>query len=183
MRVFNVFFNDVLTVACVDTKVYVCLLVWYLFTRLHTCVDWHTCTQVSCEGVKPELELDRKVLQFDQVLIQRKEKRSLYLRNKTHMPVAWRFSGLETLGEDFTFSQETGVVQPLKTDEICVYFRSMKPISVSRKTIRIEVFDVDNIIGIVQTEHIQVTAEAYDVSLDMSFPRSMLNYFFNWFIW
>ena len=131
---------------------------------------------MCCEGVKTELELDRKILQFDQVLIQRKEKRSLFLRNKTHLPVAWRLSGLEALGEEFTFSLETGVVQPGRTDEICVYFRSMKTLNVSRKTIRLEVFDADNIFGIVQTEHIQVNAEAYDVSIDMSFPRSKCVY-------
>ena len=32
-------------------------------------------------------------------------------------------------------------------------------------------YDVDNIMGLVQSENIQVHAEAYDVALDMSFPR------------
>ena len=35
----------------------------------------------------------------------------------------------------------------------------------------IQVSDVDNILGLLQTEVIQVHAEAYDVALDMSFPK------------
>ena len=34
-----------------------------------------------------------------------------------------------------------------------------------------QVSDVDNILGLLQTEVIQVHAEAYDVALDMSFPK------------
>ena len=32
-------------------------------------------------------------------------------------------------------------------------------------------FDADNIIGLIEQEPIQVIAEAYDVALDMSFPK------------
>ena len=35
----------------------------------------------------------------------------------------------------------------------------------------LQVYDVDNIMGLVQSENIQVHAEAYDVALDMSFPK------------
>ena len=34
-----------------------------------------------------------------------------------------------------------------------------------------QVSDVDNVLGLLQTEVIQVHAEAYDVALDMSFPK------------
>ena len=34
-----------------------------------------------------------------------------------------------------------------------------------------QVSDVENILGLLQTEVIQVHAEAYDVALDMSFPK------------
>ena len=36
-----------------------------------------------------------------------------------------------------------------------------------------QVSDVDNILGLLQTEVIQVHAEAYDVALDMSFPKGI----------
>ena len=35
----------------------------------------------------------------------------------------------------------------------------------------LQVSDVEQIIGLVQAENIQVHAEAYDVALDMSFPK------------
>ena len=35
----------------------------------------------------------------------------------------------------------------------------------------IQVSDVDQIMGLVQAENIQVIGEAYDVALDMSFPK------------
>lgn len=34
-----------------------------------------------------------------------------------------------------------------------------------------KVADADGILGIVYTENIQVTAEAYDVALDITFPK------------
>ena len=40
-----------------------------------------------------------------------------------------------------------------------------------KRNIRIEVGDVDNVLGVCQTESVQVIGEAYDVALDMSFPR------------
>ena len=39
-----------------------------------------------------------------------------------------------------------------------------------------QISDVDNIMGVVNTEPIQVIAEAYDVALDMSFPKGMYMY-------
>ena len=52
------------------------------------------------------------------------------------------------------------------------YFRAMKAVTqTSRRSIRLEVSDESNIMGIVQTETIQVHAEAYDVILDMTFPK------------
>ena len=44
--------------------------------------------------------------------------------------------------------------------------------NVVKRMIR-QVSDMDNVMGLVQTENIQVHAEAYDVALDMSFPKGM----------
>ena len=38
-----------------------------------------------------------------------------------------------------------------------------------------QISDVDNIMGVVNTEPIQVIAEAYDVALDMSFPKGRIS--------
>ncbi|XP_025115052.1 hydrocephalus-inducing protein-like isoform X4 [Pomacea canaliculata] len=127
--------------------------------------------KVACDGFRPELELDKKVLHFDKVLLHRKDTKVLYLRNSTKLPVAWRLSGLEMLGEDFTVGADTGVVQPLSEYPLQAYFRAMRPVQTSKRMIRLEISDADNIMGVVSTEPIQVIAEAYDVALDMSFPK------------
>jgi len=45
------------------------------------------------------------------------------------------------------------------------------------------VSDVDNVLGLLQTEVIQIHAEAYDVALDMTFPKGNIflsRYMFRW---
>jgi len=44
-------------------------------------------------------------------------------------------------------------------------------ISIVARCLMRQVSDVDNILGLLQTEVVQVHAEAYDVALDMSFPK------------
>lgn len=39
----------------------------------------------------------------------------------------------------------------------------------------LQISDADNIMGVVSTEPIQVIAEAYDVALDMSFPKGKIS--------
>ena len=98
---------------------------------------------ISCDGVQPELEVDKKLIQFEKVLLHRyalyilyqyiildqtyrKETRSLFLRNNTLLPVQWRLSGLDVLGNDFSFNQEHGIVQPKSEFELKIHFRASK---------------------------------------------------------
>ncbi|KAK6174452.1 hypothetical protein SNE40_017727 [Patella caerulea] len=127
--------------------------------------------KVSCDGFRPELELDKRQLHFDKVLLHRKDTKTIYLRNSTLLPVAWKLSGLENLGDDFSVAADCGVVEPKSEYPLHAYFRALKPVQTSKKMIRLEISDRDNIMGVVTTEPIQVIAEAYDVALDMSFPK------------
>lgn len=68
-----------------------------------------------------------------------KDTKELTLRNVTLLPVTWRLTGLENLGDDFSVSQEAGVIQPKTDFVLSVFFRALKPINVNRKNIRIEV--------------------------------------------
>ncbi|CAH1779299.1 unnamed protein product [Owenia fusiformis] len=126
---------------------------------------------ISCDGVRPELELDKKVLHFDKVLLHRKDTKTIYLRNSTLLPVAWKISGLENLGEDFSVSNDSGIIEAKSEFGLNAHFRALKAVTTNKKAIRLEVSDVEGIMGLVQTETIQVHAEAYDVALDMSFPK------------
>ncbi|KAM4722980.1 hydrocephalus-inducing protein homolog [Rhinophrynus dorsalis] len=125
---------------------------------------------ICCRGVRPELELDRKQIHFDKILLHRKDTRTIFLRNSTLLPAAWRVTGLENLGDDFSISQDQGIVGPRSEYGLQLHFKAAKATNV-KKTIRMEVSDIENILGIVQLENIQVFAESYDVALDISFPK------------
>lgn len=127
--------------------------------------------KLLCFGERPELEIERKSIQFEKVLLHRRDDKTIFLRNMTRLPVRWQLSGLEALGDDFSVSQQEGIIQPKGNFNLVAYFRALKAVVTTKKSIRLEVRDVDNIIGLVQTENIQVHAEAYDVALDVSFPK------------
>ncbi|XP_030060864.1 hydrocephalus-inducing protein homolog [Microcaecilia unicolor] len=126
--------------------------------------------KICCHGVRPELELDRKQLHFDRILMHRKDTKTLFLRNSTLLGVAWRITGMDNLGDDFVLSQDQGIILPRSEFSLQIHFRGTKAVNIKR-FIRLEVSDVQNILGIVQIENIQILAEAYDIALDISFPK------------
>ncbi|KAF5907639.1 hydrocephalus-inducing protein, partial [Clarias magur] len=129
---------------------------------------------IFCSAVRPELEVERKQLNFDKIVLDRRETRSLCLRNPTALPVAWRLSGLDGLGEEFSISQDHGVIMAHSEFSLLMHFHAMKPI-ILKKIIRLEVFDAEKILGVVHTENINIVAEAYDVSLELTFPKGTDN--------
>uniref|UniRef100_A0A8B9BFH4 HYDIN axonemal central pair apparatus protein n=1 Tax=Anser brachyrhynchus TaxID=132585 RepID=A0A8B9BFH4_9AVES len=122
---------------------------------------------LCCQGVRVELGVSPKQVHFDKLLLHRSK---LVLRNSTPLPAAWRLSGLENLGEDFSVSQDEGMVGPRTELEVYLHFMATKALSV-KKTIRLEVSDAENVLGIVQIENIQIHAEAYDVALSITIPK------------
>ncbi|XP_054864966.1 hydrocephalus-inducing protein homolog [Amphiprion ocellaris] len=122
---------------------------------------------LSCWGVLPELELEKKHLHFDRILLYRTDRRSVTMHNKTALPVSWRLQGVEELGDEFTVPQDHGIITPNSSFPLSLQFRSRKPLHV-KKILRLEVSDEEKIVGVVHTENIQVTAEAYDVALEIS---------------
>ena len=69
----------------------------------------------------------------------RKDTKTLFLRNSTLLPVAWRLNGLDNLGDDFSVSQETGIIDPKSEFGLNFYFRAMKPVVTNKKSVRLEV--------------------------------------------
>ncbi|XP_055993028.1 hydrocephalus-inducing protein homolog [Sorex fumeus] len=125
---------------------------------------------ICCQGVRPELELEPKQLHFDRLLLHRRETKVIILRNITPLPASWRVSSLEHLGEDFALPVMQGIIAPKSEYGLPVHFQPSKPVSV-KKTIRLEILDVDNLVGIVQVENVMVFAESYDIALDIVFPK------------
>ncbi|KAJ3074073.1 hypothetical protein HDU98_012192 [Podochytrium sp. JEL0797] len=129
------------------------------------------CYKISCSGCKPELEIDKRQLSFDKMLLGRSERRELKLKNNTLMPVAWKLAQVELLGEEFTVSPIEGVIDPYSEQIVSADFKGTKPVVISRRSIRLEVFDTEKIGGVVQEVPIMITAEAYDIAMDLHFPK------------
>lgn len=103
----------------------------------------------------------------------RKAVRTLTLTNQTLLPAAWKIQGLEQLGEEFSVLQDSGIVAPKSTVPVQIFFRALRVSKISqKKSLRLEVFDVENVAGLVQAENIHVQAEAFDVVIDLIFPKS-----------
>ncbi|XP_061217731.1 hydrocephalus-inducing protein homolog isoform X3 [Neopsephotus bourkii] len=129
-------------------------------------VVFHLC----CQGVQVELRVSPRQLRFDRLLLHRRDSKTLVLQNRTPLPVAWRLRGLENLGKDFSVSQAEGIIGPCTEFGVHLYFKPMKALSI-KKTIRLEVSDTENELGVAHTENIQVFAEAYDVALNISISK------------
>ncbi|KAJ3416712.1 hypothetical protein HDV05_000542 [Chytridiales sp. JEL 0842] len=129
------------------------------------------CYKISCIGCKPELEIDKRQLSFDKLLLGRSEKREIKLKNNTFMPVAWKLAQVELLGDEFTVTPLEGIIEPFQDQAVIAEFKGLKPVVISRRSIRLEVSDTEKIGGVVQEVPIVVTAEAYDIAMDLHFPK------------
>ncbi|XP_068026715.1 hydrocephalus-inducing protein-like [Melanerpes formicivorus] len=97
-------------------------------------VVFHLC----CQGVQVKLGVSPKQLHFNRVLLHSEHSRSLLLRNSCPLPVAWRLSGLQSLGEGFSVRQRQGTVGPRSELAVQLCFRSTKALGVEKK-LRLEV--------------------------------------------
>ncbi|VDK72856.1 unnamed protein product [Dibothriocephalus latus] len=129
----------------------------------------------GCDGVMPELELDTKTIFFEKVLLHRIESKKIVLRNNTLLPAVWKILGAEMLGEDFALASVCGIVPPMEESAVTVVFRASRPYKANfKKNLRLEVYDKENIAGLVHVETIVVQAEAYDVLLDIIFSKGKI---------
>ncbi|XP_075327326.1 hydrocephalus-inducing protein homolog [Odontesthes bonariensis] len=129
---------------------------------------------LSCWGVRPELELESRHLHFGRILLHRRDSRSVMMHNKTALPVFWRLQGVEELGDEFVVPKDQDTIPPHSSFLLSIQFRPRRPLLI-RRILRLEVSDVDKILGIVQTENIQVVAEAYDMNLEIT-PDGCLDF-------
>lgn len=69
----------------------------------------------------------------------RKHTIKVNLTNSTLLPVAWKLSGLDQLGEEFSFNQDHGIVPPRSDFPLHVHFRAAKPVTI-KKAFKLEVY-------------------------------------------
>ncbi|XP_063267034.1 hydrocephalus-inducing protein homolog isoform X2 [Prinia subflava] len=125
---------------------------------------------LCCYGVHAQLDVSPLELSFDKLLLHRRDSRTLVLKNDTLLPMAWQLSGLDDLVEDFSLSQDQGTIDALSEFEVTLNFSAGQVGSIE-KTLRLEVTDTENILGIVQAENLKISAEVYDVSLSIDMPE------------
>lgn len=70
----------------------------------------------------------------------RKDTKTIFLRNSTFLPAAWRVTGLENLGDDFSVSQDQGIVAPRTEYGLQLHFKAAKATNI-KKFIRLEVLN------------------------------------------
>ena len=128
---------------------------------------------ISCAGIKPEISVDRKIMQFEKVLLHRRTSQSLQLTNKTSLPIAWRVAGMENMGDEFSLNAEFGVLEPYQSSKMIMDFRALKAMTVKRN-IRIEVGDIDNVLG----EHRFSYKNSYKNFTENNYSKKISNKFF-----
>ena len=70
----------------------------------------------------------------------RKDTKTIFLRNSTLLPVAWRVNGMDNLGDDFSLTTEHGVIDAKSEFALQMHFRAVRPTNV-KKIVRLEVHD------------------------------------------
>ena len=88
---------------------------------------------LTCHNKSELFEIDR--ISFG---LCRKDSKAVLLRNITLLPLAWRITSLEHLGEDFTVSTMQGIIAAKSEYSLQVQFQPSKPVNV-KKAIRLEV--------------------------------------------
>ncbi|XP_016156610.1 PREDICTED: LOW QUALITY PROTEIN: hydrocephalus-inducing protein-like [Ficedula albicollis] len=145
----------------------------FLEDRLICCVEKNpepVVFSLCCHGVQVKLEVSPMELSFDKLLLHGTDSRTLVLRNNTQLPMAWQFSGLDDLVEAFSLSQDNGTIDPCSKFEVTLNFKAGQ-IGNIEKTLRLEVSDTGNILGIAQAGNIKISAEVCDVSLSIDMPE------------
>ncbi len=126
--------------------------------------------EVRCCGQMPEVELDVKEIDFQRMLLKRKESKSFFVKNTALIPIAWKLdlSQLDPLDE-FQVYPTSGVIHPRSSTEIAVLFEAKK-CEVFEKAITVIYSDNEGGIDVEErqrSETVNITAEAYDIQVEL----------------
>lgn len=89
-------------------------------------------------------------LQMFASFICRKDTKTIFLRNSTLLPVAWRVNGMDNLGDDFSLTTEHGVIDAKSEFALQMHFRAVRPTNI-KKIVRLEVRVYPCYMGITET--------------------------------
>ncbi|XP_063976561.1 hydrocephalus-inducing protein homolog [Diachasmimorpha longicaudata] len=126
---------------------------------------------LKSSGCQLNIEVQGKVLDFGRILLYRKDCRRVTLKNKTPIRVFWRI--LEIIDENginpqISYSSSSGVIEPLNETHFDIYFHGQLVGTIVKETIRVGIFLFENDEESLLTEDINISAEVYDVSVDVN---------------
>jgi hydrocephalus-inducing protein len=104
----------------------------------------------------------------------RKDSKNIKMSNNTMIPVQWRIEGVDLLGEEFVCNQTNGIIEPFNSFDLVLHFRALRPIVITakdKKILKLLVSSVNSFLGFMENHTIAITAEAYDVALEINLPK------------
>ncbi|KAJ1499935.1 hypothetical protein HMI54_011248, partial [Coelomomyces lativittatus] len=84
--------------------------------------------KVSGIGYKPELEMDKRNINFDKLLVGKADVREIRVRNPICVPLGLRVIGMDGLGEEFTFGPTELLLLPNQDQIFVCEFKSTKAV-------------------------------------------------------
>lgn len=82
---------------------------------------------------------------------------------------------MESLGQDFTISPTNGILEAYQTAQVQASFEAIQAV-VHKKSLKLEIADMQGVLGLMQSINITLSAEAYNVAVEVSY---FLKYFTN----
>ena len=127
------------------------------------------CVQIDGTAHVPALDISPAHVQFDRIILNRAVKRTLEMKNPTPVPIYWRV--LSEFPDEVSISSRHGKILPQDTTNVLFGFQSPKPVAVTKRSFRVEYSLNENFVDNLYSELLALSAEAYDVLLDLHLPR------------
>lgn len=125
----------------------------------------------SAESTIPAIKLSTTTLDFDKIMLGKNRTLNIEMKNTSKLFANWNFKNLNNVGDLVKFTATEGVIKPMKSMTVKATFAATKAATL-KKAINFEVFDKEKARNFGSTP-IQVLGEAFDVVLDVQFPKGM----------
>ncbi|EKX37002.1 hypothetical protein GUITHDRAFT_78541 [Guillardia theta CCMP2712] len=131
--------------------------------------------RVSCLGDVPTINSGPIKVEFQRLLLKRKDSRVIELRNASLLPARWSLKGVEeadgfNVGEEFSVWPTEGTLRPGQTQNVTIGFEAREK-GTWEKPVRLEWIDAEEIIKEPSKLEFLVTAEAYEIDFVFDFPN------------
>eukprot|EP00879_Flechtneria_rotunda_P031644 GHRR01034590.1.p1 GENE.GHRR01034590.1~~GHRR01034590.1.p1 ORF type:complete len:525 (+),score=187.16 GHRR01034590.1:182-1576(+) len=137
-------------------------------TGLRRATDAGTAAKgAAAKGAKPVAEY---IMQFDRLLLNRKDSQSFTVSNTGVVPFKWQLAGATQLPPDFKVYPSSGELPAGKHVCVTVEFTAIKKQELS-ELVTLEVLDIQEALGISRSIPMAIRGEAYDIHVDIKFPQ------------